>query len=246
MTPLSDFGELSALLSRYARAPVANNYMMPAEARGLIGRGALSYSASESALLLFERRGGGFKMFFHVFPPGGAPIDADVPLAAYLVGRGAPDAGAVSWLEASGFREAVSRIRVASARLNIAPSLDGITPASQEEAGALFGSCFDALTSDLPSAGEYGELLAVRDGRGEAMGILHAGDPILIAVRPEYRRRGAASRLYGALSALRGQGRGSGSAVKVWVAAENKAALGLYRKLGFTADGMSSVCYIKE
>ncbi|MDR1217653.1 MAG: GNAT family N-acetyltransferase [Oscillospiraceae bacterium] len=241
MTRLTDIEEYKVLADGFSRT-VTNNYMLPPYIRQLTARGDLFADRRPGALFLFERREGYFKLFFSLTDIRAGLPSVAAPLAAFTVHRGLPDETQSGWLAAQGFRRAVSRVRMTAEALNATPSLDGVTDASPDEAHRLFLESFDTLTADLPLPDAYGRLLAVRDADGTAAGILHAGSPRFIAVRPGARRRGIAARLYGAYSAIRG----GGGAIHAWVNTDNAPAVALYRKLGFTEDGMSSVCYTKE
>jgi GNAT superfamily N-acetyltransferase len=241
MTRLADLDEYKALASGLSGA-FTNNYMLPSYIRKLTARGDLFADRQPGALFLFERREGYFKLFFSVADASASLPAAAEPLTAFIVYRGSPDEAQTGWLAAQGFRRAVGRVRMTAERLNAAPSLEGVTDASPGEARKLFLECFDALTADLPLPDAYGRLLAVRDADGTAAGILHAGSPRFIAVRPDARRRGIAARLYGAYGAIR---RDTGI-IHAWVDADNAPAAALYGKLGFAPDGMLADGYIFE
>ncbi|MDR1589180.1 MAG: GNAT family N-acetyltransferase [Oscillospiraceae bacterium] len=232
MIRIADFEEYRSLASGLSRA-VTNNYLLPSGARRIIARGNLFAYRQPGALFLFERREGYFKLFFSVTDMSVTLPPAASPLTAFIVRRGSPDDTAARWLAERGFGHAVERIRMTARTLNVEPSMDGVADASPEEAHALFLESFDILTADLPLPDAYGRLLAVRDGDGSAAGILHAGSPRFIAVRPDRRRRGIAARLYGAYSALRQDA----GVIRAWVDADNAPAVALYGKLGFVPDG---------
>ncbi|MDR3310566.1 MAG: GNAT family N-acetyltransferase [Oscillospiraceae bacterium] len=219
--------------------PLTNNYLLAADVRRLAGLGLLERVSVPGADFLFERRGGYVKLHFRVSDASARLPPRTETVVASFVYRSAPDPGISGWLTAQGFEHSASRLRLEAERLVVSPAGKTVTAATREEADDLFGSAFDKLTADLPS--EYGALLAVRDENGAAAGILHAGSPRYIAVRPEYRGQGIASALYSAYAASGAYG---GGVLRAWVAERNPAARALYAKLGFEPDGYRAEYYV--
>lgn len=240
MTRLGSFEQLQELLRRYPRR-LSNNYLLPDAAGKLIRLGALSYAAEENGIFLFERREGYVKLFFQLKSHDAElPVTLE-PLVSYVVYRDPEKSAEIGgWLIRQGFAVGSERVHLAAERLETAPSLEGIDRASTEEALALFDECFAPFCADLPPPELCGELLAVRSKTNEAMGIIHTGNPICIAVRKNARRQGVASRLFSAYAAVQ-----TGSC-KLWTDSDNDAALSFYHKLGFKADGLKAMRYIRE
>ena len=242
---ISDFGELQALLRKHKGEPRThtNFYMMPDECKRLIADGRLTHADFPQALLLFERREGYRKFYLRA---NGAAAALDLPrepLVGFVTYRDAPDAGVVERLTAIGFRRAATQVRLSAPSVS-ATSRSDVTPATEDEAIALFSQCFAELHGDLPCRGSFQSLAAVRGDDGVPLGIIHYDDAktvLLIAVRAEARRRGIAETLLAHYAAASAHLRGD---FKLWVVEDNANALRLYEKVGFAADGLKSDMYV--
>ena len=246
MKKISGIEQFQALISNYPRAKT-NFYLLPEQCRKLIGAQKLFYIDTANTLFLFEARDGFYKFFLRfskspcdILPDFQLPTD---PLTSYITYRNAPDHTIVERLLSFGFQRKHTQLRLSAANI-LAKSIGNITPATEDEAIALFSEAFPSLTSDLPCRGMFHTLTAVRDTDGIPLGIIHYDHTktvMLIAVRPEARGCGIGSALLGEFAEKSAHLPGD---YHVWVVEDNETAFRLYKKLGFKPEGLKSDLYI--
>jgi len=243
MKPIHSLEQLQALFKQYPRA-VTNCFLLPAELRERIARGLLTYDDANGALFLYEQHERYRKLLYRVTNFTAAALPArDMPLVTFTVYKGEPNAQESEWLLSQGFRLEHTR-HFLTAEAVRAEVRHEITPATEDEALALFDATFSPYVMDLPMRGHFQNLAAVRDGNGEPLGIVYyetALSPQVIAVKPEARGQGVGSSLLGYVASVAPEG-----LFRYCVVDYNETAYGLYRKLGFSPSGVRSDVFILE
>jgi ribosomal protein S18 acetylase RimI-like enzyme len=245
MTRVDSFQQLSSILKRYPPRET-NFYLSPGQCRRLIEAGLLCFHETDGAVLIFEQRGEGLKLYFRATDFMSATLPEIIaPIGAYLTYKGDLAGTAEPWLLSQGFCLVHRLIHMTAQRID-AHSAHTVTDATEGEADRFFRALFPSMTGDLPLPGNYGILKAVRGADGAPLAMAHydnSGEMLLCAVKPEARRKGYARSLYAALPA---DPEVSAGKYRLWAVETNAPALALYASMGFTPDGLMSNLYIKR
>ena len=232
MRKITDYNQLSPLLSAQLRTGVATNAVQKKEEYLFaIEAGALYVQEFPGGLYLLWRREAHWQLYFYrqrdaVLPPL-EPMDMPVVLEVASRPRDAALRAMEPVWEELGFRRQFDRLRMTR-------------PAGPLQIRRLLGA-FDPLFSCLPTPAELkrdaaqGRIFMTRGGV-----LVTAGNELRqLAVDSALRRQGIAKKLIGAFLRQQGYAR-----VVLWVREYNEGAIRLYESLGFRPDGWTSVVWL--
>ena len=244
MTIATDYEGFIKLLRSYPRA-MSNDYYLPSWIFKMIESRKLSYSASEDALFLFERRDGFTKLVFHLIGGASELPPCEERLASYLLYReNSPPKASADWLLGGGFRHVSTSARLIAKKPIVADSMDGIEDASADETYEMMRECFDATDVDMPDSELFESAICVRTDSGKPAGVLYCGRTQVVAVAQEMRGMGIGRRLYMAYAAMKLE-ENKNAILRAWVNLDNAASLALHTRLGFCPDGALADLYEK-
>ena len=250
MRKITDYNQLSPLLSAQLRPGVATNAVQKKEEYLFaIAHGALYVQEFPGGLYLLCRREAHWQLYVYrqrdaVRPPL-EPMDMPVVLEVASRPRDAALRAMEPVWEELEFRRQFDRLRMTrpAGPLQSAPE-DGAAYLAGEsdctEIRRLLGA-FDPLFSCLPTPAELkrdaaqGRIFMTRGGV-----LVTAGNELRqLAVDSALRRQGIAKKLIGAFLRQQGYAR-----VVLWVREYNEGAIRLYESLGFRPDGWTSVVWL--
>ena len=248
MEHIETAAQLAGLMD--ARRPRWSNcYRLPEDLRRAAEAGRLHAHRQPGALMLLEEWPDVFQVCVMVYDAS-LPCEAprvDKPLLAECVTRGGPvEPGFAAFWAGLGMRPAGMRRMLENAHPaeTLQPDFPVQAPdaALLEQVHALFAASLDRLTVRLPWHMEESNVLCAMDERGNLAGALHfshergVGTLEHLAVRPDFRRRGAAGALMARWLALP-----AGARRRLWVLENNFPAAALYERWGFADTGRR--CY---
>ena len=240
------FDGIAALIPKYMGPGLVTNLSDVSSLR----REELSFCATDGGLYILRRREGYSLLTFLI--KGGPVPELPGTVVTELVTRPGDRGEAAELFEIAGFDKLLRRVRLtrpAGAADGPGKAVYKASPSELSEVDRLLRSSFDPLTGCLPSQDELcrdlaeGKVFAVSE-TGRLAGVLRASgrrEIRQLCVGEPYRGKGYAGALVEAFLAENGNGRCS-----VWTGSENAAALAVYKKHGFSADGYTSTVFIKR
>ena len=252
MIPAADFKEISRLVMQaMKRDRLINLFWSRADYERAIGAKVLSYTPLAEGIALWLDRGTHLRLYFIMNGKDPLPPLPKTAVTEWVL----PASGKIALpLCFTGWEQLFTRLRLSRAPQNIPMPLQPAEPADPAQLSALMQlleNCFDPLTGCLPNQEELRQdlaeenILCVRDGE-EPLAILHfkadakKAEIRHFAVAECARGQGWGNRLLQTFLALHGE-----KPCTVWVRSGNEAALHLYEKYGFSADGRTSVVLTK-
>ena len=261
MVPLTDYEDLSRLVTPHMRSGVmANTMASQAEYAPSIAAGTLDLRDTPAGLLLLRDRGDHTRLNFFLNDLS-CPLDTALPTPTVTEVAFRPrDTGlqeAVSYLQRQGFTPVFERIRLSRPAGQAGePALPLLTPGPEAAPWVLtfLRENFSPLTGCLPTEEELAQDLAqghvlVLEEKGLITGLLHfslegkTGEIRHLAVRADRRGTGRTRPLLaGYLQAI------VGAKSIVWTRRDDLAAQTAYGRFGFTPDGRRSavLCYTEK
>lgn len=250
MRKITDYNQLSPLLSAQLRPGVATNAVQKKEEYLFaIEAGALYVQEFPGGLYLLWRREAHWQLYFYrqrdaVLPPL-EPMDMPVVLEVASRPRDAALRAMEPVWEELGFRRQFDRLRMTrpAGPLQSAPEDGAVYLAGESDCTEIrrLLEVFDPYLSCLPTRAELRRDIAQERIFMTHGGVLRtAGNELCqLAVDPALRRQGIAQKLIGAFLRQLGYARST-----VWVRRYNTGAIRLYESLGFRPDGWTSVVWL--
>lgn len=251
MTRPASYEETAALLPKYMRPGLLTNLSDPKALQG----DRLEIDERDNGLFILREREG-FSLLTFLMTGGPVPPLPGRILTELVLRPGEEPGFREALFEGAGFRKRLDRVRLSRPagpfhELPASP-VRAAGAAELEPVEALMRTALDPLTGCLPKKDELagdlsaGHVLAAAV-QGRVAGVLRftrgAGRAEIrqMAVAEECRGRGLAGALTAAFL-----GKFAGTRCFVWTGSENRAALAVYKKRGFSVDGYRSAVMIKE
>ena len=263
-TKIETFEQYSQLVERYNRkGRITNDYLQNEAADLIIHNRLFAVCGQDNALLLLQKDGF-FRLYYYINNIDELLLLLESELVTEILFRGenAPEAE-VQWLERMGFQKNLVRDQYFAKYASLTPSMPinglKIDVATTEEdalwAIKLFNASFDKWSGDYIHENmarlllQENDILMAKDHEGNCLGALQLetikGVTWLnhVAVVNEARGKGVG---LGLVEAYIEHGHvDDNSRYMLWVQRQNKPAVGLYQKKGFTYMNKSTLSMIK-
>lgn len=244
MKKITDYKEVSPLVFKYfKRGVITNNFLSAEDYKCEIKEGRLFYNQGKDYLNIYVKRDGFYQLYFHALSETAEFPQVDEMLVCDISNYDG------ELLKINGFCENMKRVK-----LEINGQATGISSlkAETEDAGKihlLMTKSFDKFTGYMPN---FTQIQAECE-RGMFLKIEESGN-ILGALR--YGKSGKVAQIKHLCVDACARGNGIGKKIcaeflkenpkaTVWTGKENKAALSLYKALGFCESGTESIVYMK-
>ena len=261
MNKTESYTELSSQIMRnFRRGMLTNHFAAKDRLTRDIEKGLVYTAESENGLLIITDRGTHYYLHFYLHSP--ALVDEIPDTGSPIVLEITKKNGDTSFGEAEsslnnrGFEHTFRRLRYSlSPSANTAPVNDRIRYASYDDLGNvmnLLHESFSPLTGCIPSEAELltdtEHILMITDSNKPSALLHYREERKSIEIRhlctdANHRGQGLGSILVGEVARIAGK---ESKKLTVWVREDYVPAQSVYKKYGFTPDGMISDVYIRH
>ncbi len=248
MRKITDYKEVSPVILKYfKRGVITNNFLGSDSLKAEIEEGNLFFQENEKYLNIYVKRDGFYILYFYALEEDVIFEDIHEKVVSEASGKGE------DILKNNGFSPYLTRVRL---KTTIASKKESSLAEKADEAQIresyqLLKSSFDCISGWVPTIEEF----SMECGRGLIYSIKEDNENVAclrcgisgntvqikhLAVAEKSRGKGYARQLLYAMFEMY-----NGKKCTVWTGMENRAALGLYKSLGFLEDGEKSTVYMK-